>query len=76
MTTLIQTVDGSGSHRCDARCYNATGPDCDCVCGGMNHGAGEERATENTRELAGHQLRAIQARGGWIPDEIRQAALL
>jgi hypothetical protein len=24
---------------CDARCMNATGPNCECVCGGANHGA-------------------------------------
>lgn len=25
-------------HRCDARCTGATGPACDCACGGANHG--------------------------------------
>lgn len=25
---------------CDARCTNATGPNCDCSCGGKNHGLG------------------------------------
>jgi hypothetical protein len=24
---------------CDARCQNATGPDCECSCSGDNHGA-------------------------------------
>jgi hypothetical protein len=24
---------------CDARCMGATGPSCDCSCGGANHGA-------------------------------------
>jgi len=28
------------SHVCDARCMNAFGPDCECSCGGANHGAG------------------------------------
>lgn len=23
---------------CDARCMNATGPNCECSCGGANHG--------------------------------------
>ena len=23
---------------CDNRCMNARGPDCECSCGGMNHG--------------------------------------
>lgn len=26
--------------RCDARCQGATGPDCECSCGGRNHGRG------------------------------------
>ena len=25
---------------CDARCTSATGPNCDCSCGGVNHGTG------------------------------------
>lgn len=25
-------------HVCDARCMNATGPNCECSCGGKNHG--------------------------------------
>lgn len=29
----------SESHACDARCLNAVGPDCECSCGGANHGA-------------------------------------
>jgi hypothetical protein len=26
--------------KCDARCTNAKGPNCDCSCGGKNHGSG------------------------------------
>lgn len=28
------------SVRCDARCEGARGPNCECSCGGANHGAG------------------------------------
>lgn len=38
--------------RCDAKCYNATHPECTCICGGANHGAGQTQAQDNTRELA------------------------
>lgn len=50
--TLIEIRDGSGTvvGRCDAKCYNAEQSHCDCVCGGMNHGAGKQRALENTKE--------------------------
>lgn len=30
----------SEKHTCDARCLNAIGPNCECSCGGKNHGAG------------------------------------
>lgn len=53
MTTLIEVRNSSGIvGRCDARCYNAKTPDCTCICGGKNHGAGQEKAIDNTRELA------------------------
>lgn len=53
MVTLIswQTSGGTGG-RCDAKCYEAHEPDCDCICGGRNHGAGRQQAEENTLELA------------------------
>lgn len=25
-------------HKCSAKCQNATGPSCECECGGKNHG--------------------------------------
>lgn len=28
--------------KCDSRCVNASGPSCDCQCGGENHGAGRD----------------------------------
>lgn len=30
----------STKHKCDSRCLNAKGHDCECSCGGKNHGAG------------------------------------
>ena len=29
----------SANHKCDSRCTNARGSDCECSCGGKNHGA-------------------------------------
>lgn len=53
MTTLIEVRNSDGVvGRCDAKCYNAQHPDCDCICGGRNHGAGLQQAVDNTRELA------------------------
>ena len=47
----FQDADGYEG-RCDARCYGATHPDCDCVCRGMNHGKGLRQAADNTQRLA------------------------
>lgn len=53
MTILIAVYDNDGCQgRCDAHCYEAREPHCDCICGGRNHGAGLERAVDNTREFA------------------------
>lgn len=29
----------SAKRKCDARCLNAKGPNCECQCGGANHGS-------------------------------------
>ncbi len=53
MTTLISVYYSEGcTGRCDAQCYEAGQPDGDCICRGMNHGAGKEQAPGNTREMA------------------------
>jgi len=54
MTTVIAVYSAQGCiGRCDANCYNAAKIDCDCICGGRNHGVGHERAIENARNGAG-----------------------
>lgn len=34
----------NAARRCDARCMYAKGPDCECSCGGANHGIGHHHA--------------------------------
>lgn len=75
MVTLIHAV-GALEGRCDAKCYEAEHPQCNCICGGRNHGVGLKRAIENTRELTREQVAEIERRGGYIADEVRQALLL
>lgn len=36
---------------CDERCTNASGPSCDCACGGVNHGSGH--LVELVRDVGG-----------------------
>jgi hypothetical protein len=62
MTTLIAVYTSQGCiGRCDARCYEATHPECTCVCGGRNHGKGRTQSITNTR----HQAQR------WIADDTR-----
>ena len=64
MTALIAVYTGDGcAGRCDAKCYNAWGPECHCICRGANHGAGKEEAIENTRELGESCLKHARADG-------------
>jgi hypothetical protein len=64
VTTLIAVYNSEGCiGRCDARCYEAAEPECDCICGGRNHGAGQEQALDNTRELAESWLERARASG-------------
>ncbi len=49
MTTLIAVYNSEGCvGRCDAKCYEAEHPECECICGGLNHGTGLVRAQDNT----------------------------
>lgn len=62
MSALIVVETPGGRRSCDAKCYLAVGGECDCVCGGMNHGVGCEQAIANTAERASEMLRdAVKA---------------
>ncbi|MDD3151233.1 MAG: hypothetical protein PHV68_10450 [Candidatus Gastranaerophilales bacterium] len=54
MTTLksVSGAHGDKLGRCDANCYDAKHPHCDCICGGKNHGVGKKQAMENTFEIS------------------------
>jgi len=76
LTTLISAGNSEGTYgRCDAKCYNATHAHCHCICGGMNHGKGEQNARELTSNMGEEMLRAIEARGGSIAPELLQRSL-
>ena len=83
MTTLVAVYNSDGCvGRCDAKCYDAVEPDCHCVCGGKNHGAGRAKAIANTRELAlkwiGEYVKAnnLTKYTAVIPDAVYQLSLL
>lgn len=51
MPTIITATSGNGkTRRCDARCYNARGKKCTCICGGRNHGVGLNQAISQSAD--------------------------
>jgi len=66
MVTLIShKLPGGRRRSCSARCYNAKGFNCRCICHGLNHGVGLTKAVENTsrrtellKEFEGVQLQS------------------
>ena len=67
MTMLIAVYTGDGCEgRCDAKCYNAWGPECHCICRGVNHGVGRQEAIANTRDMAESWLERARADGQHI----------
>jgi predicted RNase H-like HicB family nuclease len=72
MTTLIAVYNSDGCvGRCDAKCYDAIEPECTCVCGGMNHGAGRSKAMGNTQALAEKWIEEYSKQNGLDPKEHR-----
>jgi len=67
MTTLITSYTGDGcTGRCDAKCYNAWGPECHCICRGANHGIGRQEAIASTRDLPASWFEQAEAAGHLI----------
>lgn len=65
MTTLLAVYTSDGCvGRCDAKCYDAAGGECDCICGGKNHGAGRQLAMSNVREYAEKMIAEHRQRHG------------
>src|SRR4051812_11990200 len=75
MTTIIAVYNTARCiSRCDATCYNAIHPKCRCICGGANHGKGEDKALENSAERIGlrpDDLRTFAAAHGFACEEVR-----
>lgn len=52
MKALLAVCNSEGCRHCDAKCYNAKQEDCECVCGGRNHGVGKKQAMSNVSAIA------------------------
>ncbi|MDD5613441.1 MAG: hypothetical protein PHQ54_00010 [Candidatus Omnitrophica bacterium] len=60
---LMEVRNSSGLvGRCDAKCYDAKCPECNCICGGVNHGRGKQEAADNTREFVADQVKKLYSR--------------
>jgi hypothetical protein len=75
MTTVIAVYSSEGCvGRCDARCHEAVKHDCDCICGGKNHGVGVKQAIANNHERIGltpEDLERFARLHGFKADELR-----
>lgn len=61
MATIISFGDGTGHRRqCSAKCYDAKGHKCSCLCGGRNHGVGPERAAQNAQHPSDEWVQELQ----------------
>lgn len=40
VTRKVILKSNPSKHKCNAKCINATGHQCECECGGVNHGRG------------------------------------
>jgi len=71
MTTLIIVMKSGGRvvGRCDANCYDARTPECDCICGGKNHGVGFGKALEQVSQYTQERLKQLAEQGASVTDD-------
>lgn len=70
MATLLTVGNSEGERRCDAKCYDAKAPGCECCCGGANHGKGRAAAQANVEALARQSLARMAADGSMVARDI------
>jgi len=60
MATVYAVYNSDGCvGRCDAKCHNATQPECHCICGGAMHGVGGKIAMEDRAALTDDEILEI-----------------
>ena len=81
MATIFSVYNSEGCvGRCDARCHEATQPDCDCICGGAFHGVGSKVAWEDRKTLTDDEIleglsELLDGRAGRVRREVEQLKL-
>lgn len=62
-TVIIYRITSRRIRKCNAGCYNAHGDVCHCICGGINHGVGLEKALENGHKVVEQLLQTKSVAG-------------
>lgn len=81
MATIFSVRNSDGCvGRCDAKCHEATGFDCKCICGGAFHGVGSEIAWEDRKLLIDDEIlegaaKLLKGRPGRVAREPEQLEL-
>jgi hypothetical protein len=81
MTLIAVYISEGCIGRCNVKCYAATEPACECICGGANHGAGLAVAIDNTWMYAEAMLEKyagahdLQEYRGEIGEAVQQLGL-
>jgi len=57
VTTIYSVYNSDGClGRCDAKCHEAKGEECNCICGGVMHGVGSKIALEDRKYLTDEDI--------------------
>lgn len=52
MIVMRESSNDGGARWCSAKCYDAKGKVCRCICEGVNHGTGLNKAIDNMKLVA------------------------
>ncbi|HEX4173971.1 MAG TPA: hypothetical protein VHY82_15995 [Acetobacteraceae bacterium] len=68
-TRIIERSDRPSNHRCNDLCMYATGKQCQCACGGRNHGKGTFMCVSTGRTPPPRRTRHTSSAAGRKEDE-------
>lgn len=63
MTVLITFNNKHGKRYCDAKCHNAKGNKCNCICGGRFHGKGIDQARKELTDKVREEIKKFNKDG-------------
>jgi len=60
---------------CNSHCYNAKCEVCMCVCGGLNHGVGLQKAIENTIEMQRAGIDGVKYNEKYLKEQVEKIVI-